>query len=217
MGHQRNMPTQLGSGQDQGRPYSPVVPGPLIGGGERGLGTIRLPGDSDSRTLDKSMQRASRRRACRKKPLDDEAHVARLVNDVVLVRSARRLRVPKRKDRRRNEIAGSRPGTQQPAVAERRRGKAVSEDHKRPRAAPPHGRRIPKVRRQRPSHAPAPWQTNRPRPVHEMKHGRKAAPRSRSLDTRRRRPQRRGNAHRQRHHNNQPQSDLHILPTPQPV
>ena len=57
-----------------------------------------------------------RRRRRRLSSRDHEAHVARLVDEVGLVRAAGRVGVLEREDRRGDDVAGARPGAQQRGV-----------------------------------------------------------------------------------------------------
>jgi hypothetical protein len=96
MRHQPSVSTKLCARQNHRGPYTPVTPRQLIGGGERGLCTVRLSGDSDSGGVDKALERTVWRSASGEEPPDDEAHIPGLVHDVALVGSAGRVRVAKR-------------------------------------------------------------------------------------------------------------------------
>jgi hypothetical protein len=195
VGHQPDVAPELRPGQDQGSTDSPVVPRALVRGSESSLCAVRLSRNGDPPAIDKAVQRAFGGRARRKQLRDDETHVAGLVHDVGLIWPARCVCVPEREDRRGNQVTRTGPGPQQSLVTERRRREPVPEDDQWPRAIPSRSRRIPEMRRHRPSDSSASRQPNRSRLIDQMKDRRERRPVSPALRACARRWRRRRDTH----------------------
>jgi hypothetical protein len=118
-----------------------------------------VAGDRDSGRVDPSRERPQCEQA-----VDDEAHVARLVDEVGLVGAAERVRPLERERGRGDDEARPRPGAEQAAVRFRSERVTVREDDQRIRPA---GGRIADDRLERPRHAGSVRQADRAGAVDE--------------------------------------------------
>ena len=130
--------------QDHGRAHAPVSITAVIRVGERCDPAVGLTRDRDSRRVDLAAQDARGALAHREQSADDEAYIARLIDEIGLVRPAGSGSVCQREHRRSDDIARLRPCVEQGRVARRRESKSVREDDKRMRAV--RGRRPRPVR-----------------------------------------------------------------------
>jgi hypothetical protein len=117
----------LGPGENHGRADAIVEVVAVVGSGEGRLASIRLTGHGDPVSGHRSRQWISGVRRRRQHPADDKPQIARLVDQIGLIRSARRSGALKRENRSRDHIPGPRPRPQQPGVGLRGHGKAVAE------------------------------------------------------------------------------------------
>ena len=107
----------------------------VVGDRERGLGTVGVTGDRDTRRIDLPVEHSARSSVQAQQSRDDEAHVPRLVDEIGLVGPAGRVRLLEREDGRRDDVAGRAPTPQQPAVGRRREREPVREHDQRIRSA----------------------------------------------------------------------------------
>ena len=143
----------LSAGHDDGR-RDPRVPAAGVVSDRRGRDpAVGVAGDADPLWVDEPGQRP-RLGIGRQQPIDHEPDVCRLVDDVVLVRTAWRARVGERKRGRGHHVPGPGPGLQQPGVGGRRDVVAVGEDDEGERSA--RRRRVPHRRREHPRARPRP-------------------------------------------------------------